>query len=69
MSFLYFCGLRPKLRKSKIVGIGILRGVQIAVCDMLSIHLICCIPSIKYSLLSQKKLKEEKISCNTVKDI
>ena len=60
MSFLYFCGLKPKLKKSKIVGIGILRGVQMAVCDMLSIHLICCIPSIKYSLLSQQKIKRGK---------
>ena len=30
----YFFGLKPNLRKSEIVGIGVLQGVQVAVCGM-----------------------------------
>ena len=32
--FSYFSGLKPNLAKSEIVGIGVLKGVQVAVCGM-----------------------------------
>ena len=35
--FSYFSGLKPSLTKSEIGGIGVLKGVQVAVCGM------CCI--------------------------
>ena len=35
----YFFGLKPNLRKSEIVGIGVLQGVQVAVCGMRFIDL------------------------------
>ena len=38
-TFSYFSGLKPNLRKSEIVGIGVLQGVQLAVCGMRFIDL------------------------------
>ena len=32
--FSYFFGLKPNLAKSEIVGIGVLKGVQVAICGM-----------------------------------
>ena len=37
--FSYFSGLKPNLRKSEIAGIGVLKGVQVAVCGMRCIDL------------------------------
>ena len=37
--FSYISGLKPNLKKSEIVGIGFLKGVQVAVCGLRSIDL------------------------------
>ena len=37
--FLYFSGLKPNLTKSETAGIGVLKGVQVAVCGMRCIDL------------------------------
>ena len=37
--FLYFSGLKQNLTKSETVDIGVLKGVQVAVCGMCSIDL------------------------------
>ena len=37
--FPYCCGLKPNLKKSKIAGIGVLKGVQVAICGMRCIDL------------------------------
>ena len=68
--FSYFSGLKPNLTKSEIASIGVLKGVQVAVCGM------CCI-DLKIDTLKilgthfsyNKKLKEEKNFYNTLTDI
>ena len=37
--FLYFSKIKPNLTKSEIVGIGVLKGVQVVVCGMLCVDL------------------------------
>ena len=59
--FSYFSGLKPNLTKSKIVDIGVLKGVQVAICGMRCIDLnidTCKILGTHFSY--NKKLKEEK---------
>ena len=56
-----FSGLKPKLSKCEITGIGVLKGVQVAVCGM------CCV-ELKNDTLKilgthfsyNEKLKEER---------
>ena len=61
---LFFCTLwiKPNLIKSEIPGIGLLKGVQVAVCGMLCVYLNNDL------LLLQCKIKREKIY-KTVIDI
>ena len=59
--FSYFSGLKPNLAKSEIVGIGVLKGVQVAVCGMHCIGLNNdTLKNIRYPFLLQWKLNEEK---------
>ena len=59
--FSYFSELKPNLRNSEVAGIGVLKGVQVAVCDMRCIDLnnnTLRILGIHFSY--NKKMKEEK---------
>ena len=59
--FSCFSGLKPNLAKSEIVGIGVLKGVQVAVCGMHCIGLNNdTLKNIRYPFLLQWKLNEEK---------
>ena len=59
--FPYFSGLKQNLRKSEIVGIGVPKGVQMAVCGMRSIDLNSDTLKVLGTHFSyNKKLKEEK---------
>ena len=51
---LYFSRLKPNLRKSEILTIGVLKGVQVVVCSMRCIDLNNDVKNIKYSLLLQQ---------------
>ena len=52
--FLYFSGLKPNLTKSGITGIGVLKGVQVAVCGL------CCVDLSNDTL----KILDTHFSCN-----
>ena len=68
--FLYFSGLKPNLRKSEIAGIGVLKGVKVAVCGTRRIDLNNNTLKIIGTHFSyNKKLKEEKKKCKTLTDI
>ena len=59
--FSYFSGLKPNLRKSKIVCIGVLKGVQVTVCGMRCIDLnIDTLKNIRYPFLLQQKIERGK---------
>ena len=68
--FSYFSGLKPNLIKFEIAGIGVLKGVQMAVCGMRCKDLNSDTIKILGTYFSyKKKLKEEKIFYMTVTDI
>ena len=59
--FSYFSGLKPNLTKSEIAGIGVLKGVQVAVCGVRYIDLnIYTLKILGIHFSYNKKLKEEK---------
>ena len=64
--FLYFFVLKPNLRKSEIAGTGLLKEVQVAVCDMACIDLNNDTIKILGTYISfNKKLDEKKkLGCN-----
>ena len=67
---MYFSGLKPNLRKSEIVGIGVLKEVQVAVCGMRCIDLnIDTLKILGTRFYYNKKLKEEKNFYKIVKDM
>ena len=67
--FLYFSGLKPNLRKFEIAGIGVLKGVKVAVCGTRRIDLNNnTLKMIGTHFSYNKKLKEEKKS-KTLTDI
>ena len=60
--FSYFSGLKPNLRKSEIAGIGVLKGVQVAVCGVHCIDLNNDTLKILSNNFSyNKKIKEKNI--------
>ena len=56
----YFSGLKPNLTKSEIAGIGVLKGVQVAVCGMRCIDLNIDMLKILGISLITKNLKKRK---------
>ena len=59
--FSYFSGLKPNLTKSEIVGIGVLKGIQVTVCGLRCIDLNNDTLKILGTHFSyNEKLKEEK---------
>ena len=59
--FSYFSELKPNLTKYEIAGIGVLKGVQVAVCGMRYIDLnIDTLEILGTHFSYNKKLKEEK---------
>ena len=67
---MYFSGLKPNLTKSEIAGIGVLKGVQVAVCGMHCIDLnIDTLKNIRYHFSYNEKLKEEEIFYKIVTDM
>ena len=68
--FSHFTGLKWDLRKSEIAGIGVLKGVQVAVCGMCCIDLNNDTLKILGTHYSYNKImKEEKYFFKTVTDI
>ena len=68
--FLYSSGLKPNLTKSEIVGIGILKVVQVAVCGMRCIDLnVDTLKILGTHFSYNKKLKEEKKIYKIVTDM
>ena len=68
--FSYFSGLKPNSAKSESAGIGILKGVQVAVCGMRCIDLKNDTLNILATHFAcNEKLKEEKKFYKTVADI
>ena len=68
--FLYFSGLKPNLTKSEIAGIGILKGVKVAVCGMCFIDLNIDTSKILDTYFCyNEKLKEKKHFYKIVTDI
>ena len=68
--FSYFSGLKPNLTKSEIAGIGVLKGVQVAVCDMRCIDLNVDMLKILGTHFSyNEKLKEKKNFYKIVTDM
>ena len=68
--FSYFSGLKPNLTKSEIAGIGVLKGVQVAVCGMRCIDLSVDTLKILGTHFSyNEKLKEEKNFYKIVTDM
>ena len=62
--FSRFSGLRPNLRKCEIAGIGVLKGVKVAVCGIQCVHLVLDTIKILGTHFSNKeKLKEERNFC------
>ena len=59
--FLYFFGLKPNSTKSEIKSIGVLKGVQVAVCSMHFIDLNNKLKILGTHFSYKRKLKEEKI--------
>ena len=67
---MYYSGLKPKLKKSEIAGIGALKGVQMVVCGLHCIDLNNDRLNILGTHFSfNEKIKEEKIFYKTVTDI
>ena len=67
---MYFSGLKPNLTKSEIAGIGVLKGVQVAVCGMRYIDLNADTLKILGTHFSyNEKLKEEKNFYKIVTDM
>ena len=68
--FSYFSELKPNLTKSKITGIGVLKGVQVAVCGMRCIDLnVDTLKKLGTYFSYNEKLKEEKIVYKIVTDM
>ena len=68
--FSYFSGLKPNLTKSEIAGIGVLKGVQVAVCDMRCIDLnVDALKILGAHFSCNEKLKEEKKFYKIVTDM
>ena len=68
--FPYFSGLKPNLTKCEIAGIGVLKGVQVAVCGMGCIDLnIDTLKILGTHFSSDEKLKEEKNFYKIVTDM
>ena len=68
--FSYFSGLKPNLTISEITSIGVLKGVQVAVCDMRCRDLnIDTLKILGTHFSYNKKLKQEKNFYNIVTDI
>ena len=68
--FSYFSGLKPNLTKSEIAGIGVLKGVQVAVCGMRCIDLnVDTLKILGTHFSYNKKLKDEKNFYKTVTDM
>ena len=68
--FSKFSGLKPNLSKSEITGIGVLKGVQVAVCGMHCVHLKNDTLKILGTHFSyNEKLKEERNFYTTVTNI
>ena len=66
----YFSGLKPNLTKSEISGIGVLKGVQLAVCGMRYIDLnIDTLKTLGTHFPYNEKLEEEKIFYEIVTDM
>ena len=68
--FSYFLGLKSNLTKSEIASIGVLKGVQVAVCGMCRVDLnIDTLKIFRTYFCYSKKLKEEKNNFKTVTDM
>ena len=68
--FSEFSGLKPNLSKCEITGIGVLKGVQLAVCGMLCVDLKNDTLKILGTHFSyNEKLKEERNFYTTVTNI
>ena len=68
--FWYFSGLKPNLTKSEISGIGVLKGVQVAVCGMRCTDLnIDTLKILSTHFSFNDKLKEEKNFYKIVTDM
>ena len=68
--FSYFSGLKPNLTKSEIAGIGVLKGVKVAVCGMRCIDLnVDTLKILGTHFSYNKKLKEEKNFYKIVTDM
>ena len=68
--FSYFSGLKPNLTKSEIAGIGVLKGVQVAVCGMRCIDLnVDTLKILGTHFSYNEKLKEEKNFYKIVTDM
>ena len=63
-------GLRPDLRKCEIAGLGILKDVKVALCDLKNVDLTKeCIKILGIHLSYNKKLQDDMNFCNTIKNI
>ena len=68
--FSYFTALKPNLTKSKITGIGVLKGVQVAVCGMRCIDLnIDTLKILGTHFSYNENLKDEKTFYKIVRDM
>ena len=68
--FSYFSGSKPNLTKSEIAGIGFLKGVQVAVCDMRCIDLnVDTLKILGTHFSNNEKLKKEKNLYKIVTDM
>ena len=67
---MYFSGLKPNSTKSEIVGIGVLKGVQVAICGMRCTDLnIDALKILGTHFSYNEKLKEEKNFYKIVTDM
>ena len=68
--FSRFSGLRPNLSKCEIAGIGILKGVKLAVCGIQCVDLLLDTIKISGTHFSyNEKLEEERNFCLTITNI
>ena len=68
--FSSFSGLRPNLSKCEIAGIGVLKGVKVAVCGIQCVHLVLDAIKISGTYFSyNEKLKEERNFCLIIANI
>ena len=68
--FSRFSGLRPNLSKCEIAGIGVLKGVKVAVCGMQYVDLVLDTIKILGTHFSyNEKLKEERNFCLIIANI